>query len=92
MQSTVLTEDHLGDLVLDLHDYYGLAFPRPRGAVIEFKVVHVKSTMQEAENQIKSILSKHGVRPLDLKITPGRELAGKVTRTLTFAVPKVAVT
>jgi len=62
--------ESLTDLILDLHDHYGSAFPRPSGAIIQFTVVDEQTTYKKAQKKIVGILSSHGLLPAQMDITP----------------------
>lgn len=80
-----LTEN-LSDLIIDLHDQYGSAFPRPQGMVVKFQVVHDNTTYKNAKAEIEALLTLHGIIPSDLQITPGPEVKTKFNRNVKFSV------
>ena len=86
-----LTEN-LSNLVIDLHDMYGGAFPRPEGMVIRFNVVHEKDTYQKARAEINALLDLHGLIVSEMTITPGPEVKQKWNRDIKFAVAKSLLT
>ncbi len=79
-------EENLSDLIIDLHDQYGSAFPRPAGMVVKFQVVHDNATFQKAKAEIEALLTLHGIIPSSLEITPGPEVKGKFNRNVKFSV------
>ena len=87
-----LVLENLADLILDLHEQYGSAFPKPSGMVVKFQVIHENTTYQEAKSALKALLTMHGLTPLDLVITPGPEVKKKWNRSLKFSVPTDLVT
>ncbi len=78
--------ENLAGLIIDLHDAYGSAFPRPSGMVVKFQVVHDNATFQKAKAEIEALLTLHGIIPSDLQITPGPEVKGKFNRCIKFSV------
>lgn len=83
-----LVEARLPDLLIDLHDQYGGAFPRPQGLVIGFQLIHENVTYKKAKNEIDALLALHGVVPSSLTITPGPEMPAKINRTIKFTVAR----
>ena len=85
---TQLLESRLVDLILDLHGMYGVSNPRPSrgGTIVNFHVVHNSTTYQKAKSEIEALLLLHGVKPMQLAITPGPEQLGKVNRSITFSI------
>ena len=83
-----IAEARLPDLLIDLHDQYGGAFPRPDGLVIRFSVIHDNTTYKKAKAEIDALLALNGVVPSELTITPGPEIPGKVNRNIKIAVAK----
>lgn len=86
-----ITEANLPDLLIDLYDQYGPAFPRPAGLVIRFQVIHKKTTYENAKKEIEALLTLHGVIPSNLTITPGPEVKVKINRSIKFEVAKDTV-
>jgi len=78
----------LPDLLIDLHDQYGGAFPRPQGMAIMFSVIHDDTTYQKAKAEIDALLALHGVIPSEMTITPGPEVKQKWNRNIKFSVAK----
>lgn len=87
-----LTEASLSDLIIDLHDQYGVAIPRPKGGLVSFQVVHNNTTYQKAEAAIKALLLLHGLKPINLTVTPGPEHPDKFNRSVQFTVATSKVT
>jgi len=85
---TLTEAARLPDLLIDLHDQYGAAFPRPSGMAINFAVVHENVTYKKAKAEIEALLTLHGVIPSDLSITPGPEKPEKWNRSIKFSVSK----
>jgi hypothetical protein len=83
-----LAEARLPDLLLDLHDQYGAAFPKPAGLAVNFSVFHENVTYQKAKAEIEALLTLHGVIPSSLVITPGPEVRGRASRVIKLAVAK----
>lgn len=83
-----LTEARLPDLLIDLHDQYGAAFPRPAGMVVKFSVVHENVTYKKAKAEIEALLTLHGLMTSDLTITPGPEKPEKWNRSIKFSISK----
>jgi hypothetical protein len=81
-------EARLPDLLIDLHDQYGAAFPRPEGLVVRFNVIHDNATYKQAKAEIEALLALHGVVPSELTITPGPEQPGKTNRSVKIAIAK----
>jgi hypothetical protein len=79
-------QENLSGLILDLHDVYGSAFPRPQGMVVKFQVVHDNTTFKKAKAEIEALLTLHGIIPSDLQITPGPEVKGKFNRSVKFSI------
>ena len=84
----MLTEARLPDLVLDLSDQYGNAFPRPSGMSIRFSVIHENATYQKAKAEIEALLTLHGIIPSSISITPGPEARGKINRRINLSIAK----
>lgn len=82
-----LVEARLPDLLLDLHDQYGNAFPKPQGMAITFTLIREKTTYQIAKKEIDALLALHGVVGT-VNITPGPEVPVKVNRTIKLQVAK----
>lgn len=82
-----LTEARLPDLLIDLHDQYGMAFPKPQGMVITFTLIPERVTYARAKADIDALLALHGVVGTAV-ITPGPEVVGKVNRTIRLSVAK----
>ena len=80
-------EARLPDLLLDLADQYGNAFPKPQGMVIVFTLIRENVTYKAAKAEIEALLTLHGVIGT-VTITPGPEVAGKVNRTIKLSVAK----
>lgn len=78
----------LPDLLIDLHDQYGGAFPRPSGMVINFSVIHENTTYKKAKAEIEALLTLHGIIPSGLTITPGPEVKEKWNRNIKFSIAK----
>lgn len=82
-----LTEARLPDLLIDLHDQYGMSFPKPQGLAITFTLIDERTTYQKAKNEIDALLALHGVVG-SVNITPGPEVPGKVNRTVKLSIAK----
>ena len=82
-----LDEARLPDILLDLADIYGNAYPRPRGAIIQFTLVDENTTYEAAAAKIKDVLDRQGVRPT-VTITPGPEVKKPWNRTLILLFAK----
>lgn len=82
-----LTEARLPELLIDLHDQYGMSFPKPQGMVITFTLIRKNTTYSKAKAEIDSLLALHGVVGT-VVIEPGSEVVGKVTRTIKLAIAK----
>lgn len=80
----VLTES-LTDLILDLHDLYGIASTKPAGKAVKFSVIHNDTTYEEASKQINELLTRHRLTPVSLVITPGPEVEQQ-NRRIDFSV------
>lgn len=80
-------EARLPDLLLDLADQYGNAFPKPQGMVIVFTLIRENVTYKAAKAEIEALLTLHGVIGT-ITIIPGPEVAGKVNRTIKLSVAK----
>jgi len=78
----------LPDLLIDLHDQYGNAFPRPQGLALTFQVFHKNTTYPKAKAEIDALLALHGIIPSKLTITPGLEVRGKTDRSIKIEVAK----
>lgn len=83
-----LDEARLPDLLIDLHDQYGAAFPKPAGLVVNFNVIHENTTYQKAKAEIEALLTLHGIIPSSLTITPGPEVKTKTNRSIKLSVAK----
>jgi hypothetical protein len=85
----MIAEAKITDWLLDLHDQYGGAAPRPRGLVIRFSVVHENTTYQKAKAEIDALLDLHGLATgTELRITPGPEVKGKTNRRIDMAIAR----
>lgn len=82
-----LVEARLPDLLIDLHDQYGSAFPKPSGMVIHFTLVAENTTYQKAKAELEALLTLHGLFG-NFVITPGPETKTKVNRTIKLTVAK----
>ena len=78
----------LPDLLIDLSDQYGHAFPKPSGMSIQFTVIHNNTTYKKAKAEIEALLTLHGIIPSNLSITPGPEVASKINRSIKISVAK----
>jgi hypothetical protein len=83
-----LEEARLPDLLIDLHDQYGAAFPKPAGLVIKFNVIDDNTTYQKAKAEIEALLAVHGIIPSSLTITPGPEDKTKTNRSIKLEIAK----
>ena len=83
-----LFEAILTDLLLDLTDQYGSAFPRPSGLVLNFQVIAPNTTYQKAKKDIEALLTLYGVIPSNLTVMPGPEISKPFNRSIRFAVAK----
>ena len=81
-------EARLPDLLLDLADQYGNAFPKPQGMVIEFTVIAENTTYKKAKAEIEAILTLHGLIASSIVITPGLEKPAKVNRSVKITIAK----
>jgi len=84
----MLLEAKLPDLLLDLADQYGNAFPRPGHAAVEFTVIHENVSFSHAKENIEALLTLHGVRASQIDITPGVEQRGKTNRRIRIVIPR----
>lgn len=82
-----LLEARLPDLLIDLTDQYGMAFPKPQGMVIIFTLIREKVTYKTAKAEIEALMTLHGIIGT-VTITPGPEVMGKATRTIKLSVAK----
>jgi len=83
-----LTEARLPDLLIDLHDQYGMAFPKPEGLVVNFTVIAENTTYKKAKAEIEALLTLHGLIASTLTITPGLENPAKVNRSIKISIAK----
>lgn len=83
-----LTEARLPDLLIDLHDQYGFASPKPRGMVVEFTVIHENTTYDNAVKSIDALLTLHGLAASSMSITPGPQGKKKWNFKVVFTVAK----
>lgn len=83
-----LEEACLPDLLLDLADIYGNAFPRPRGRVIQFTLVDERTTYSKALAKIQGVLQSNGVEPVSLTVNPGPETPALFNRSIVLLVAK----
>jgi hypothetical protein len=81
----ILQEANLADFIIDLHDQYGTAWPRPQGQLVHFKVIHNNTTYLKAKAEIEALLELHGLSARKLSVVPGPEVKGKVNRTVQFS-------
>jgi len=80
-------EARLPDFVIDLHDQYGMAFPKPQGMVITFTLIRKNITYAKAKAEIEALLAIHGIVG-SVEIVPGAEVVGKVSRTIKLSIAK----
>lgn len=85
---TALLEAKLIDLVLDLHDQYGGAAPKPEGSKVNFTVVAARTTYQKALADIEALLDIYGLHALDMSIEPGPEVIEKFNRRIKFSIAR----
>ena len=85
---TALLEAKLIDLVLDLHDQYGGAAPKPAGALVHFTVVANRTTYQKALAGIEALLDIYGLQATDMSIVPGPEVVEKYNRQIKFSIAR----
>ena len=83
-----LDEARLPDLLLDLADIYGNAFPRPKGNVLQFTLVDDNTTYETALEKITGILNNNGLTPLGLTVTPGPEQKKPFNRSIIILMAK----
>ena len=83
-----LAEARLPDLLIDLHDQYGAAYPQPKGLLIYFNVIHKKATYAKAKAEIDALLTLNGIIPSELTITPGPEVPEKINRSIKIGIAK----
>jgi hypothetical protein len=82
-----LDEARLPDILLDLADIYGNAFPRPRGNIIQFTLVDENTTYEKAAAKIQEVLDRQGVNPT-VTITPGPEVIKPWNRSIILLFQK----
>jgi hypothetical protein len=83
-----VAEARLPDVLLDLADVYGAAFPRPRGLVIQFTLIDARTTAEKAMAKVQKILDRHGILPSKLIVKPGPEVREPFNRTVTLEIQK----
>lgn len=83
-----LSEALLTDLLLDLTDQYGSAFPRPAGLVLNFQVIAPNTTYIKAKKDIEALLTLYGLTPNNLTVMPGPEVSRPFNRSVRFAIAK----
>ena len=86
--SRSLDEARLPDLLLDLADLYGNAFPRPKGSLIQFTVIDENTTYEKAAEKIKGVLNSNGLVPTSLTISPGPEQRKPFNRSVVIQLGK----
>lgn len=82
-----LLEARLPELLIDLHDQYGSAFPKPQGLAITFTLFCKNVTYSKAKANIDALLALHGVVGT-VVITPGPEVVGRVNRVIKLSIAK----
>lgn len=82
-----LFESKLPDLLIDLHDQYGSAFPKPQGQMMVFEVIHESATWSRAKAEIEALLALHGISATRLEVKPGPEVKGKFNRRIHVEIP-----
>ena len=82
-----LLEARLPELLIDLHDQYGMAFPKPQGMAITFTLIRKNTTYSKAKSEIDALLALHGVVGSAV-IAPGPDVVGRVNRTIKLSVAK----
>jgi hypothetical protein len=83
-----LLEALLTDLLLDLTDQYGNAFPRPAGLVLNFQVIAPNTTYAKAKKDIEALLTLYGLIPSNLTVMPGPEVSKPFNRSIRFGIAK----
>lgn len=73
--------------MIDFHDQYGMAFPKPQGLAINFLLIRKNTTYSKAKAEIDALLALHGVVG-SVNITPGPEVTGRVNRTIKLSIAK----